>query len=122
MAGGYQYRLCPLPDNFTKLTEACFQQNPLDFVEEEQSIVFHNGTTLKLTADQTTFVKEGTMPAGSTWSLMPMPPTLLGPCCIPGTHDNASTPNKCLAGETGVAACHGGMDSCAPCPGTADRR
>jgi len=98
--GGYQYRLCPLPEgNFTELTEACFQEHPLDFVEDEQSIVFPDGKTLKLTANQTTFVKEGTHPAGSTWSMIPMPPTLLGPCCLPGPNDNATTPNHCLAKE-----------------------
>eukprot|EP00036_Acanthoecidae_sp_10tr_P009679 CAMPEP_0182924574 /NCGR_PEP_ID=MMETSP0105_2-20130417/6679_1 /TAXON_ID=81532 ORGANISM="Acanthoeca-like sp., Strain 10tr" /NCGR_SAMPLE_ID=MMETSP0105_2 /ASSEMBLY_ACC=CAM_ASM_000205 /LENGTH=383 /DNA_ID=CAMNT_0025062369 /DNA_START=31 /DNA_END=1182 /DNA_ORIENTATION=+ len=114
--GGYQYRLCPLPEgNFTELTEACFQQHPLDFVQDEQAIVFKNGTLLKLTAEQTTFVSEGTMPAGSTWSMIPMPPTLLGPCCIPGTNDTDATPFHCNPGETGVAACKTG---CEPCPGT----
>ena len=48
--GGYSYRLCKTPDNFTDLTEACFQQNPLDFVQDEQSIVFPDGKTLKLNA------------------------------------------------------------------------
>ena len=48
--GGYQYRLCKTPENFEDLTEACFQQNALDFVQDEQSIVFPDGTTLKLNA------------------------------------------------------------------------
>lgn len=114
--GGYSYRLCPLPEgNFTELTEECFQQHPLDFVQDEQSIVFPNGTTLKLNANQTTFVTEGTTPAGSMWSLMPMPPTLLGPCCIPGTNDTDATPFHCNPGETGVASC---KTACEPCPGT----
>ena len=122
--GGYSYRLCPLPaGNFTELTEACFQQHPLDFVQSEQAIVFPNGSTLPLTEAQTTFVSEGTTPAGSTWSLIPMPPTLLGPCCLPGKGDNASTPNACLAGEGGVAGCKDQSNplyenNCAPCPGT----
>ena len=41
--GGYQYRLCALPPeeaDFSELTEECFQKTPLDFVEDEQSIVF----------------------------------------------------------------------------------
>lgn len=117
--GGYQYRLCPLPEgNFEDLTEECFQQHPLDFVQDEQAIVFPNGSLLKLRPEQTTFVSEGTMPPGSTWSLMPMPPTLLGPCCIPGKNDTNSTPNHCLPGEGGVAACQATPDNCAPCPGT----
>ena len=67
----------PLPAKFSDLKEADFK--PLDFVEDQQAIVFPDGTTLKLTASQTTFVSEGTLPEGGTWSLMPMPPTLLGP-------------------------------------------
>jgi hypothetical protein len=75
--GGYQYRIAPLPSgNFTNLKESDFK--PLDFVQDEQSIVFPNGTTLKLTESQTTFISEGTLPVGGTWSMMPMPPTLLG--------------------------------------------
>lgn len=31
--GGYSYRLCPLGEN---LTEACFQQRPLDFVGQSK--------------------------------------------------------------------------------------
>jgi hypothetical protein len=80
-----------------------------------QAIVFPNGSTLKLNANQTTFVSEGTTPTGSMWSLIPMPPTLLGPCCIPGTNDTDSTPFHCNAGETGVDAC---KTACEPCPGT----
>ena len=40
--GGYQYRLCALQEegDFKGLTEECFQKTPLDFVEDEQSIVF----------------------------------------------------------------------------------
>ena len=114
--GGYIYRLCPLVDgDLTKVTEECFQQHPLQFVQEEQAIVFPNGKLLKLNASQTTFVSEGTVPPGSTWSLMPMPPTLLGPCCIPGPNDTDTTPNRCLKGQEGVDACG---STCEPCPGT----
>ena len=123
--GGYSYRLCPLPKgNFTDLTEACFQEHPLDFVAGEQAIIKPNGEPMvKLTEAQTTFVTEGTQPAGSMWSMIPMPPTLLGPCCLKGTNDNASTPNACLAGEGGVGNCGAknplsGATNCMPCPGT----
>ena len=105
--GGYQYRIAPLPANFSDLKESDFK--PLPFVEDQQAIVFPNGTVHRLSAAQTTFVSEGTLPEGGTWSLIPMPPTLLGPCCIPGTHDTNSTPNHCLSGELGVAACHSGV-------------
>ena len=114
--GGYSYRLCKLPEgNFTDLTEACFQKTPLDFVEGEQSIVFPDGKTLKLNASQSTFVTEGTTPKGSMWSLMPMPPTLLGPCCLSGTNDTDATPNHCEANERSVGC---PSPVCKPCPGT----
>lgn len=114
--GGYQYRLCELiDDDLTKVTEACFQRTPLEFVEEEQSIVFPNGSLLRLASHQRTFVSVGTLPKGSTWSMIPMPPTLLGPCCIPGPNDTETTPHRCLEGEQGVDACG---TSCAPCPMT----
>ena len=42
--GGYQYRLCALPpdggSDLTRVTEECFQKTPLDFVRDEQAIVF----------------------------------------------------------------------------------
>ena len=42
-------RVCPLPEgNFTDLTEECFQQNPLDFMQDEQTIVFPNGAAAGL--------------------------------------------------------------------------
>ena len=111
--GGYQYRIAPLPEKFTDLKESHFR--PLDFVQDQQAIVFPNGSTLKLRPDQTTFVSEGTLPEGGTWAMMPMPPTLLGPCCIPGPDDNATTPHKCIPGEN----CRGTPKGpCSPCPQT----
>ena len=116
--GGYSYRLCPLPEgNFTDLTETCFQAHPLDFVEDEQAIVFPNGTLFKLSAEQTTFVSEGTSPPGSTWSMIPMPPTLLGPCCLAGPNDTATTPNACTAQERSVG-CPVRPGNCMACPET----
>jgi hypothetical protein len=117
--GGYQYRIAPLPAGGLKdLKESMFR--PLDFVEDQQAIVFPNGTTMPLTAEQTTFVKAGTLPAGGTWAMMPMPPTLLGPVCIPGTNDTATTcagpmcqkthsKNRCRPGEPR-------LNVCTPCP------
>jgi len=106
--GGYQYRLCPATED---LTEECFQAHPLDFVREKQAIVFANGTRLPING---TFVDgDQVQPAGSTWSLIPIPPTWLGPRCIPGPNDTATTPNACLPGEDKL------MDGpCVPCPGT----
>lgn len=114
--GGYSYRLCPLPKgNFTDLSEECFKQTSLDFVQDEQAIVFPDGHTLKLNASQTTFVTEGTTPEGSMWSMIPMPPTLLGPCCLPGPNDTDTTPNRCLPLQNGVGC---GDLPCTACPQT----
>ena len=68
-----------------------------------------DGKTLRLNASQSTFVSEGTHPPGSTWSLIPMPPTLLGPCCLPGPNDTDQTPNKCEQHE--ASYCQGPMVS-----------
>jgi hypothetical protein len=89
--GGYQYRLCPLSE-YEELVknnktgaelEACFQKTPLEFVQENQAILSKSksGEVIK-TLVKGTFVNEGTSPEGSTWSLIPIAPTLLGPRCI----------------------------------------
>lgn len=121
--GGYQYRLCKLDEDgdLSKVTEACFQRTPLEFVRDQQSIVFPNGTQQLLHASQTTFVDNGTLPAGSTWSLIPMPPTLLGPCCIPGDHDSWLTPHHCTKEDKkhgkGCGVKEGqATGTCSPCP------
>lgn len=106
--GGYQYRLCPLE---SELTEECFQSNPLDFVENEQAIVFPNGSLFPVA--NPVFVTEGVLPEGSMWSMMPMPPTWLGPRCLPGPNDTASTPNACQKWEN-----HNVDGTCMPCPMT----
>jgi len=94
--GGYQYRLCPINE---PLTEECFQKYPLDFVQEKQAVVFTNGTRIPI---QGTFVNEGTLPAGSTWAMNPIPPTWLGPRCV-GT--------GCKPGEDKLEE-----GPCEPCP------
>ena len=43
--GGYSYRLCPSSE---PLTEACFQAHPLRFVRDAHSLVFANGTRVKI--------------------------------------------------------------------------
>lgn len=101
--GGYQYRLCPLSAN---LSEACFQNYTLDFVRHKQAIVFPNGTTYPVKG---TFIHKGTFPKGSTWSMIPMPPTWLGPRCLPGPIPSPTDP--CLDWE------HELVDGpCLPCP------
>lgn len=96
--GGYQYRLCPAG---AALSEACFQAHPLEFVRERQALVFAKGTRLPI---EGVFVDEGTSPAGSTWSMLPIPPTWLGPRCVgPG----------CESWEDHLVD-----GPCEPCPGT----
>eukprot|EP00928_Gymnodinium_smaydae_P057979 TRINITY_DN41202_c0_g1_i1.p1 TRINITY_DN41202_c0_g1~~TRINITY_DN41202_c0_g1_i1.p1 ORF type:complete len:381 (+),score=39.91 TRINITY_DN41202_c0_g1_i1:46-1188(+) len=105
--GGYSWRLCPADE---PLTEACFQRHQLDFVQDGQGIVFKNGTVMPV---QGTFITEGTYPVGSMWSMLPIPPDWLGPRCLPGPNDTASTPNACEPWEN-----HNVDGPCKPCPGT----
>jgi len=106
--GGYSYRLCPASE---ALTEACFQRHPLEFVTDQQGIVLPNGTVLPI---QGTFLTKGTSPAGSMWARIPLPTTALGPRCLPGPNDTATTPHACQPWEHKLV---GGP--CEPCPGTA---
>jgi len=108
--GGYQYRLCSADE---PLTEACFQRTPLDFVTDEQGIVF-KGQSHSWVPVEGTFIAEGTHPPGSMWAMIPMPTTALGPRCIAGPNDTASTPNACEPWEKGLVE-----GACKPCPGTA---
>ena len=64
--GGYQYRLCPKSEN---LTEECFQKMPLEFVGL-QGFEWGDGTVVFF---EGTYVSEGTIPAGSTWAMNPVP-------------------------------------------------
>jgi len=61
LGAGYSYRLCPATE---ELTEACFQQHPLDFNQDKQAILFPNGTSVAI---QGVFIDEGTTPKGSQW-------------------------------------------------------
>jgi hypothetical protein len=105
--GGYSWRLCPAEE---PLTEECFQKHQLDFVQDQQGIVFKNGTVKLIKG---TFVTEGTYPAGSMWSRMPLPEAWLGPRCLPGPDDTNSTPNACMPWEKDLVD-----GPCVPCPGT----
>jgi hypothetical protein len=106
--GGYQYRLCPADQ---ELTEECFQSHPLDFNQDEQAIVFKNGTLFKIPG---TFVSNGVLPVGSTWSMIPIPTTALGPRCLAGPMDNNNTtPNACQPWESALTD-----GPCIPCPET----
>jgi len=105
--GGYHFRLCPAEE---ELSEDCFQRHPLDFVQDQQGIIYKNGTVLPISG---TFLRDGTHPAGSMWSMLPIPATWFGPRCIAGDNDTADTPHACEAWE------HKLVDGeCKPCPET----
>jgi len=110
--GGYSYRLCPAT---SELTEACFQQHPLDFNQDKQAILFPNGTRISIPG---TFISEGTSPKGSTWSMLPIPENGLGPRCLPGPNDTNATKNGCQKWE-GRSNHNGHVPGpCVPCPET----
>jgi len=58
-------------------------------------------------------VSAGTLPEGSTWSMIPIPPNWLGPRCLPGPNDTDTTPNGCQPWEEHLVD-----GPCGPCPGT----
>ena len=85
--GGYYFRLCKSDE---PLTEACFQRTPVPFAGPTQKLVWADPAKHPVTFNGT-FVSEGTVPAGSTWALNPIPA-------------------RCLSGD-----CHEGK-KCAPLP------
>jgi len=101
--GGYQYRLCPADQ---ELTEACFQQTPLEFDRTKQTLVWLNGTRYPIKG---TWVDEGTNPPGSTWAMNPIPRI--------NTDDrgNADPESKNCPGPDGGSG-KGCMQIPAPCP------
>ena len=106
--GGYQYRLCP---SKSALTEACFQETPVPFAGDSK-LMMSNGSMLQLTS---TFVSQGTSPAGSTWQMVPIP--MGHDYCTVGSKMN---PNCKAVGESklhGDAPGHPFPSQCNdPCP------
>ena len=86
--GGYYFRLCKSDE---PLTEACFQRTPVPFAGATQKLVWADPAAHPSVTFNGTFVSEGTVPAGSTWALNPIPA-------------------RCLSGD-----CHEGK-KCAPLP------
>lgn len=73
--GGYLYRLCPLHDNdgnANLLNEACFQKTPLKFFGQ-QSFRWGGVGSGEQEFFDGKYVSTGTVPAGSTWAVNPMP-------------------------------------------------
>jgi len=100
--GGYQYRLCKAGSN---LTEECFQQMPMPFAGNSKMMVA-NGTIVDVNS---TFVSEGTLPAGSTWQMVPVPGYVIGSpkggftCCrhwfAPPCYDPNPVPDRNMLTE-----------------------
>ena len=65
--GGYQYRLCP---KSSKLSEECFQANPVAFASSSTIIRKKSSASVIVPA---TDLSKGTKPAGSTWRRLPFP-------------------------------------------------
>ena len=71
--GGYSYRLCKVPEGgIAYINEECFQQIPLNFVDDFQWIQYglDKSTRTKIVANRT---RKGTYPAGSQWTKNPIP-------------------------------------------------
>ena len=73
-AGGYSYRLCKIPaEGISGLTEECFQNGHLDFIDDKQWVYYGNeyiesGTKVEINS---TRINEGTFPPRSTWTAVP---------------------------------------------------
>jgi len=59
--------LCP---KSADLSEKCFQQLPIPFEGDTQTLRLSNGTSIEIPA---THVLKGTLPEGSTWAMNPVP-------------------------------------------------
>jgi len=71
--GGYQYRLCKVPEAGVKaLTEECFQNMPLEFATDKSWI--QHGKDVSTRQEFKAFrINTGTMPKNSTWARNPIP-------------------------------------------------
>ena len=61
--GGYQYRLCPVDET---LDERCFQKMPLQFAAQPR--LRWGGVDGHQENITGTYLREGTLPQGSTWA------------------------------------------------------
>ena len=70
--GGYQYRLCRYNGGAPGMTEACFQQMPLEYSGGKQWLQLDDDTTRR-TAIAAVRTSSGTHPPKSTWTRNPIP-------------------------------------------------
>jgi len=85
--GGYQYRLCPKPDDKMDLTEACFQNMPLRYVNDTQWLQKGPFTHTRV-AIQAVRTDQDVIPSGSQWTRNPIP------ACL-GGHGGSNNYSKC---------------------------
>ena len=69
--GGYSYRLCKKVKG-QPLTEACYQQIPLEFADDKTTITYYDGSRAPFEIDAVT-TSVGTTPKGSQWRKNPVP-------------------------------------------------
>ena len=126
--GGYQYRVCRQKqpeENATatakdgaEINEACFEQNPLEFVDEYHIVTTtttaHESTDnsnsqkeeeTKITIPATDVTGENVYPVGSTWRRIPIPACNCdsGGPCLPHTTRNTTTATTTEARDFNVA-------------------
>jgi len=75
--GGYSYRLCRVDslESLSSVTEKCFQEMPLNFVGDTQWIQYGEDVSSRI-AIKANRTKDGTYPAGSHWTKVPVPACL----------------------------------------------
>jgi len=101
--GGYQYRVCPTN---RPLTEACFQENPLEFASPEKHRVLFSSSSVEIPA---MLVVDG--PAKG-WMRMPVPNSDTHPCDY-----NVTEGHHCpTCGSPGCRAPWWAADSACPTP------
>jgi hypothetical protein len=79
-------------------------------VPEKAGLLFEDGTRMTI---KPVHVNQGTEPKGSTWAMIPIAPTHLGPVCLAGPHDDPNAPHSCAARNNPTTPC-----GCTPCPQT----
>jgi len=103
-AGGYSYRLCKVNDDRTqKVTEACFQQTPLDFVGDQTEIRYTDSSKPSVMIPAVT-TSVGTFPKGSMWRKNPVPMCNcdVGYDCF----DEIAEVGKALPGDKGLTVAY----------------
>ena len=87
------------------------QKDVTQFNQAKQALLFHDGFRLPING---TFTDKGTLPAGSTWAMSPIPPRCLGGSC----HEVSSTKPFCKPCPLPVMNKDGVARDCTTCDNT----